>query len=76
MSSIRLRTLADYMHHDFMVWIGCGSCGRSQELDPTKLYWLFLNRGWSTRIEDVPERFRCGKCGTKNARIGNGGFAS
>ena len=68
-SSIRLRTLRDFMHHGMMVLVLCRSCGHSVELDPTGLTHLFLHRRWNLSLQSACARFACSKCRLKNCDI-------
>ncbi len=74
MSSIRLRTISDFIHHDILVQVFCRSCGHRQELDPTHLYHLFVKRGWTLHLHSAQRRFRCAKCRTQNAELQAGGL--
>ena len=75
MSSIRLRTVADYMHHGILVGVRCRSCGHSVKLPPAGLYILCLRRRWSIKVEALQSRFRC-QCGIKNSEIYQGGLVT
>ena len=74
-SSIRLNTIADYMHHGVLVGVRCRSCGHQINFEPTNLYWLFLRRRWPIKVDQAARRFRCQKCGVRNSEIQQGGLA-
>ena len=57
-----------------MVRIECRSCGHKVELDPTRLYWFFLKRGWPTQLHRAQKHFRCSECDQKRVAIYPGGL--
>jgi hypothetical protein len=57
-----VRDLFDATAHHYALKLTCRHCRRQRIFPAAAVWWHFKRRGFTDRLRDVPQRFRCQSC--------------
>lgn len=69
MGLTRIKTLADLRRLDAHLRVTCRSCGHYGVYPLEQMVSYFLGKGWNSAWSEAPRRFRCDRCGERNAQL-------